>query len=186
MNIFEIIIIGFCLAMDAFAISICKGLSIHKFSIKRAIAIALYFGLFQGVMPLFGYLLGSNFYNLTSNIDHWISFVLLTSIGLNMIKNDKSSKAENYYNDSVSLKEMLPLSFATSIDALTMGITFCFSNVNIIHSSLIIAFITFLLSFLGVIISNKINIKFKDKSQIIGGSFLIILGIKILIEHLSH
>lgn len=184
MKIIEIILIGIGLAMDAFAVSICKGLAIKKISLKKAAIIALYFGVFQALMPVLGYFLGAAFESYITQIDHWIAFILLSLIGLNMIK-ESFSNEEEATKDNTDFKTMIILSIATSIDALAVGITFAFLNVNIVTSSLIIGIITFILCIIGVIIGNKFGNKMESKAEIIGGVILILIGIKILLEHLG-
>jgi putative Mn2+ efflux pump MntP len=184
MNYIEIILIAVSLASDAFAISICKGLSIKKYDNKKGIIIGAYFGIFQGIMPIIGYLLGYTFKDLIINIDHWIAFVLLCSIGLNMIRESLFNNEEKE-NDKLDIKTMLPLSIATSIDALVIGITLSFLKTNILISSLIITIITFILSILGAYIGNKFGTNYKNKSVFLGGIILILMGIKILLEHLN-
>lgn len=171
------------LGMDAFAVSICKGLSIKNYSFNKSIIVGLYFGFFQGIMPLIGYVLGSKFTNIISSFDHYIIFILLGSIGFNMMR-DGLSKENIILNDLVNFKEMFPLSIATSIDALAVGITCAFLRVNIIKMVLIISIITFIMTFIGVRIGNVFGIKYEKKAQIIGGLILISLSFKILIEHL--
>lgn len=184
MSILEIILIGIGLAMDAFAVSICKGLAMKKMNWKSAIIIALYFGIFQAVMPLIGFLLGTNFANAIQNIDHWIAFILLSVIGLNMIKEAIHPSDENM-NDRIDIKTMLILAIATSIDALAVGITFAFLKVNIFTSISIIGIITFIISLIGVKIGNVFENKLKNKAEILGGIILILIGLKILLEHLN-
>jgi len=184
MRLFEIIIIGIGLAMDAFAVSICKGLSMKKISWKNVIIIASYFGIFQALMPALGYFLGSSFSFFVQHIDHWIAFILLTIIGGNMIKNSTDDEEEKR-NDKVDIKTMTLLAIATSIDALAIGITFAFFEVNLLLSISIIGIITFIISFLGVIIGNKFGDKFQNKAEVVGGIILIIIGLKILLEHLG-
>lgn len=184
MGIIEIILTSIGLAMDAFAVSICKGLSIKKYNLKKGLIIGTYFGLFQSIMPLIGYLLGSFFQNLIISIDHWIAFILLSIIGINMIKESLSNENEEC-NELVDLKTMLPLALATSIDALAIGVTLAFLKVNIIIAILNIGIITFILSVIGSKLGNKVGTKFQKKSQIIGGLILIIIGLKILLEHLG-
>ena len=174
MNLYEIILISIGLAMDAFAVSICKGLSMKKINWKSTIIIAIYFGLFQAIMPVFGYLLGSSFSVIVQKLDHWIAFILLAIIGGNMIKESKDDEAEKR-NDKVDFKTMILLAIATSIDALAVGITFAFFKVNIVVSITIIGIITFILSFIGVIIGNKFGDKFQNKAEFIGGMILIII-----------
>lgn len=185
MQIIELIILSIGLAMDAFSVSICKGLSITKIKTKDAIIVGLYFGIFQALMPIIGYLLGMNFYDKITNIDHWIAFVLLSCIGINMIREAILNK-EEIKDDSLNMKNMLVLSIATSIDALAAGITFAFLNVNILMSVIIIGVITFLISTIGVIVGNIFGNKYEKKAQIFGGVILIILGFKILLEHLLN
>lgn len=184
MGIVELLLIGIGLAMDAFAVSVCKGLSLKKLSIKKALIVGIYFGLFQGGMPVIGYFLGSTFESLITQIDHWIAFILLLFIGGNMIKESLSKECEDS-NDKVDFRTMLPLAIATSIDALAIGITFAFLKVNILVAVLIIGIITFVLSFIGVIVGKKVGCKYKNKAEFIGGIILILMGIKILLEHLG-
>lgn len=184
MGIIETFFISIGLAMDAFAVATCKGLAIKKLEWKKAIIVGLYFGLFQGIMPIIGYYLGINFQDKIVNIDHWIAFILLISIGINMIKEAVSAKDEDK-DDSLNFKNMIILSIATSIDALAIGITFAFLNCNIIKAAGLIGIITFLLSIIGVKIGNKFGNKYESKAEIMGGIILIILGTKILLEHLS-
>lgn len=184
MGFVEIIITSIGLAMDAFATSICKGLALKKINLKKCIIVGLYFGIFQGIMPLIGYVLGSTLGDLILHVDHWIAFALLTFIGSGMLI-DAYSKKEEKSNEDVSFKSMLPLAIATSIDALAVGVTFAFLKVNIIISVLSIGFITFILSFVGVKLGNKFGNKYEKKAQILGGIILIIMGLKILLTHLG-
>ena len=184
MNLYEIILISIGLAMDAFAVSICKGLSMKKINWKSTLIIAIYFGLFQAIMPVFGYLLGSSFSVIVQKLDHWIAFILLAIIGGNMIKESKDDETEKR-NDKVDFKTMIILAIATSIDALAIGVTFAFFEVNIFLSIIIIGIITLILSFLGVIIGNKFGDKFQNKAEFTGGVILIFMGLKILLEHLG-
>ena len=154
-----------------------------KMSWKKAIVIALYFGIFQAVMPLIGYGLGIKFQQSIANIDHWIAFILLTIIGINMLK-EIWSEAESESNDNIDFKSMIVLAIATSIDALAIGITFAFLKCNIVFSVTCIGIITFLLSLIGVKIGNIFGAKYEKKAQLVGGLILILLGIKILVEHL--
>lgn len=183
MGLLELIILSIGLAMDAFAVSICKGLSMSKMKWKNAIIIGLYFGIFQALMPLIGYLLGISFQNAITNIDHWIAFVLLVGIGINMIKEAMSNETKET-NDSVKFKDMIILAIATSIDALAIGVTLAFLKVNIVLSMSIIGIITFIISIIGVKIGNVFGDKYKPKAELAGGIILILLGIKILLEHL--
>lgn len=184
MGTIEIILIGVGLAMDAFAVAVCKGLSIRNITIKKELIVGTYFGLFQGLMPLIGFLLGTTFQDIIIKIDHWVVFILLSIIGINMIKDSLSKESESI-NDKVDFKTMLPLAIATSIDALAVGITFAFLKVNIIIASSVIAITTLLLSIIGVKIGNTFGNKYEKKAEFIGGVILILIGLKILLEHLS-
>lgn len=183
MGFLEILLISIGLAMDAFAVSICKGLAMKKMSWKKAIIIALYFGTFQAIMPIVGYFLGTRFQDLVVNIDHWIAFVLLAFIGGNMLKEAFGNSKEET-NDSIDIKTMLILAIATSIDALAIGITFALLETNLILSISSIGIITFISSMIGVKIGNKFGSRYEKKSEVIGGLILILMGTKILLEHL--
>ena len=198
MGLWELFIIAVGLSMDAFAVAICKGLSMNKMSWKNALITGLYFGGFQGGMPLIGYLLGTNFKDLIVSIDHWIAFVLLGIIGANMIKEafekgdeeegascDCNGNCGDKANDSFDFKTMAPLALATSIDALAVGVTFAFLQVDIVPAVSFIAVITFFFGTLGVKIGNVFGAKFKSKAELAGGVILIAMGIKILLEHLG-
>ena len=184
MGIFEILLIALGVAMDAFAVSVCKGLSMKKLNIKKTIIIGLYFGISQAIMPLLGYFLGSRFQNIVMDIDHWIAFILLGFIGISMIKEAFENENENI-NDDVSFKIMSILAIATSIDALAIGITFAFFEINLNLAILIIGIVTFFISILGVKIGNKFGSKYENKAEIVGGIILILIGVKILLEHLE-
>lgn len=183
MGLIELCILSIGLAMDAFAVSVCKGLSMARMKWKNTIIIGAYFGYFQALMPVLGYLLGYNFQDRISNIDHWIAFILLGVIGINMIK-EAISKENDVHNDSVKFKDMIVLAIATSIDALAVGITFAFLNVNLILAISLIGIITFIISVLGVKVGNIFGDKYEKKAEFAGGIILIFLGIKILVEHL--
>lgn len=184
MSFVEIFIIAIALGMDSFAVAICKGLSMKKMNWKKAITIGLYFGGFQALMPLVGYGLGYNFNHIVTSIDHWLAFILLGAIGINMIKEAINKESENW-NDDVDFKTMLILAVATSIDALAIGITFAFLKVDLILSIIIIGIVAFLLSVIGVKIGNRFGNKYEKKAELIGGIILILIGIKILLEHLE-
>lgn len=183
MGIIELIVLSIGLAMDAFAVSICKGLSMCKMNWKNAIIIGLYFGIFQALMPVIGYLLGVGFQDKITNIDHWIALILLCIIGINMIK-EALAKEKEKTDDSVKFKDMIILAIATSIDALAVGVTFAFLNVNILIAVTLIGIITFIISVIGVKIGNVFGDKYEKKAELAGGIILILLGIKILLEHL--
>ena len=182
MSALELFVIAVGLSMDAFAVSICKGLSVQQLKLKHILTVGIYFGGFQAMMPLIGYLLASSFQNLITSIDHWIAFILLSIIGFNMIK---EAKEEEKLDCSFCLKVMLPLAVATSIDALAAGVTFAFLKVNILSAVLFIGIITFILSMIGIKCGNIFGSRFKSKAEIFGGIILILMGIKILLEHLN-
>ena len=182
MNIIELIIISISLAMDAVSTSICKGLTQIKINIKNSIIIGLYFGIFQSIMPLIGYYLGNIFSNKINHITNYIAFLLILFIGISMIKD---SFDNNINNNKLNFKEMIILSVATSIDALIMGITFSILKVNIFKAITVIGIITFILCIIGYNFGSFIGQKYQKKAQIMGGIILIIIGFKILIEHLS-
>ena len=183
MGLIEIFILAVGLSMDAFAVSICKGLSVRKLKPKHCLIAGAYFGGFQAGMPLLGYLLGTQFESLITSVDHWIAFVLLGLIGANMIRESFGEPDE--LNDSFSFKTMLPLAIATSIDALAVGVTFAFLKVEIFSAVSLIGVTTFVLSSIGVKIGNVFGTKFKSKAEFAGGCVLILIGLKILLEHLG-
>ncbi len=185
MGLFEVLAIAVGLSMDAFAVSICKGLSMKKMSWKNALIAGLYFGGFQALMPLIGYILGSQFQSLIANVDHWIAFLLLLFIGGNMIRESRNQNDCECGDDSFNFKAMIVLAIATSIDALAVGITFAFLKVNIITAITFIGIITFVFGIIGVKIGNVFGAKFKSKAELAGGIVLILIGTKILIEHLG-
>lgn len=184
MSFIELLLIAVGLSMDAFAVSICKGLAMKKCTVKKAGIVGLYFGIFQAGMPLLGYVLGVQFRSLITNIDHWITFVLLGFIGLNMIR-EALSEEEEEESDSLQVKEMLALAVATSIDALAVGVTFAFLNVAIVPAVSFIGIITFIICVAGVKIGNVFGSRYKSKAEFAGGLILILMGIKILLEHLG-
>ena len=184
MSLITLFITAVGLSMDAFAVSICKGLAMKKHSWKKAIIIGLWFGGFQALMPVIGYFLGSSFESYVNFIDHWIAFVLLSLIGASMIK-EALSAAEESVNDSVDAKTMFLLAIATSIDALAVGVTYAFLQVQIVPAVTFIGVITLILSIVGVKIGNVFGTKYKAKAEITGGVILILMGIKILLEHLG-
>lgn len=184
MRLWELFLIAIGLSMDAFAVSVCKGLSVKKLRIKHVLLVGLYFGFFQGMMPLLGYFLGSQFQSYIVNIDHWVAFVLLAVIGIGMIR-EACSKEEEACNDSFDIKTMVLLAVATSIDALAVGVTFAFLQVQIVPAVCFIGIITFLFSAVGVKIGNVFGAKYKSKAELFGGIVLILIGLKILLEHLG-
>ena len=190
MNFSELFILAIGLSMDAFAVAVCKGLSMKKITLRKAALVGLYFGFFQAVMPAAGYLLGVNFQKQITSIDHWIAFFLLGAIGVNMIlEARKGGGCEECgcaaADADLSFSTMLILALATSIDALAVGITFAFLQVRIVPAISFIGIITFLLSMLGVRIGNAFGSRYKAKAELLGGMILICLGTKILLEHLG-
>ncbi|MGN0603639.1 MAG: manganese efflux pump MntP family protein [Oscillospiraceae bacterium] len=188
MGFAELFLIGVGLSMDAFAVSVCKGLNMRgKVNFKHAGVIALFFGGFQALMPLIGYFLGIGFEKYITKIDHWIAFLLLGFIGGKMIVEAiKEWNAEDKQEeDKLDIKELFILAVATSIDALAVGITFAFLSVNIWSAISIIGVTTFVLSIIGVVIGNKFGSRYKSKAELVGGIILVLMGIKILLEHLG-
>ena len=182
MSLVELFLIGLSLSMDAFAVSICTGLSVGAIKPKHMILAGAWFGGFQALMPLIGYFLGSTFEQYVTNYDHWVAFALLAVIGGSMIKESKDKDSDQ--NASFAFMTMLVLAVATSIDALAVGITFAFLKVNIIVAVSIIGVTTFVCSAAGIKIGSVFGIKYKSKAELFGGIVLIALGTKILIEHL--
>ncbi|MDO5564439.1 MAG: manganese efflux pump MntP family protein [Eubacteriales bacterium] len=186
MTIIELIILAIGLSMDAFAISICKGLSLNqkKYSIKYSLLCGLWFGIFQALMPFIGFFLGASFNTYINIFDHWVAFLLLFFIGMKMIK-DALSKEEERVDSSFSFYNMFILAIATSIDALAIGISLAIlPEINIYIAISIIGVVTFLFSFFGVFVGHKFGLKYNSIAQILGGIILIVIGIKVLIEHL--
>ena len=179
MDLLTLFLLAVGLSMDAFAVSICKGLAMKKLTVKQAVIVGAWFGGFQALMPVIGYCLGSAFSGLVDSIDHWIAFVLLVLIGINMIK---ESFEEEKQNDDFSWKTMMMLAIATAIDALAVGITFSFESINIFMAISMIGATTFIIASAGVYIGHIFGNKYQQKAQITGGIILILIGIKILIE----
>lgn len=185
MSFLDIFLIGVALSMDAFAVSVCKGLSVKRAGVKHVLTVGVYFGGFQALMPLLGFLLGYKFESFITNIDHWIAFVLLAIIGGNMIREALGKDEDDKENDDFSFKAMLPLAVATSIDALAVGISFAFLGVDIVTAALLIGATTFVLSGVGIFVGNIFGSKYKSKAELAGGIVLILIGAKILLEHLG-
>ncbi len=186
MSFTELIFLGAALAMDAFAVAVCKGMIMQKPKVGNAAVIALFFGGFQALMPFIGWLLGKQFESAIKAFDHWIAFILLLILGGKMIydavrKDEESEK----YKDTIDIKELFLLAVATSIDALAVGITLAFLSVSVPETVSVIGITTFIITFCGVYIGAKTGELLKDKAQIAGGAVLIIIGIKILIEHIT-
>ena len=185
MGFWELVFLAVALAMDAFAVSVTNGMCLKKCGLKETLSMALTFGFFQAIMPLMGFWGGSFFYEEIKAVDHWIAFVLLLLIGGNMIR-EALSKEEETANDSFSFKTMIVLAVATSIDALAIGITFgLLPDVTIVAAVSFIGVITFILSALGLKIGNIFGLKYKSKAELAGGVILILIGTKILLEHLG-
>lgn len=180
----ELFAIALGLSMDAFAVAVSKGLCLRKMRYKYALITGLFFGGFQALMPLIGFFLGVQFEDYLTSIDHWIIFGLLSLIGINMILESRKEESDNC--DAFSLSNMTILSLATSIDALAVGITFAFLHANIYISITVIGLTTLVLSFCGVIIGNLFGSRLKSKAEIAGGIVLILIGVKILLEHLGY
>jgi len=183
MELWELLVVAVGLSMDAFAIAICKGLSVEKAEKKHLLITGLWFGGAQALMPLLGYLLGTGFQSFIETIDHWIAFILLGIIGLGMIK--ESREECKPLNASFSAKAMFPLAIADSIDALAAGVTFAFLEVNIVPAIVLIGVITCAFSAFGIWLGNRFGEKYRSKAELTGGIILIIMGLKILIEHLG-
>ena len=184
MGIVELFVLSVGLAMDAFAVSVCKGLSAGRVTLGRALTAGLWFGAFQALMPALGWLLGVQFQSFITSIDHWIAFVLLGLIGVNMIRESRSGQEEDV-GASFGARAMFPLAVATSIDALTVGITFAFLSVKIVPAVTMIGVITCLLSAFGVKAGGVVGERGKSWAELAGGVVLILLGTKILLEHLG-
>ena len=185
MSILEILLLGIGLSMDAFAVSICKGLSAKRLQTRHYLIIGAWFGGFQALMPTIGFFLGSTFEQYITAFDHWVAFVLLSAIGAGMIK-ESLSKEESNGNDSFSFKTMLLLALATSIDALAVGITFALlPDVNVPLAVCLIGITTFVCSAAGLKVGNLFGLKYKAKAELAGGIILILIGLKILLEHLG-
>lgn len=185
MTFTEILLFGIGLAMDAFAVSVCKGLCMKRINYAHCCVIALFFGAFQALMPFIGYWLGTAFESYITSIDHWIAFVLLVYIGAKMIREAFEPEEEQTCDVSgkLNIKELFVLAIATSIDALAVGITFSFyEDTNIYQNITVIGVVTFLISFGGVVIGNKFGSRYKQKAEIAGGAILVLLGFKILLE----
>ena len=186
MGFFEIFMIGVGLSMDAFAASICKGLNMRRLNIKNMLIIGLFFGGFQALMPAVGWLLGKQFESYITSVDHWVAFALLVFIGGKMIYDVFTEKNEDECGEKTNrldMKEVLTLAVATSIDALAVGISFAFLQVDILKAVSVIGVTTFVLSVIGVAVGNVFGSKYEKKATLAGGIILILIGLKILLEH---
>ncbi|MBQ9684934.1 MAG: manganese efflux pump [Oscillospiraceae bacterium] len=182
MGFIELLLIAVGLSMDAFAVSICKGLSLQNLRPRHAALVGLYFGGFQFLMPVVGWLLGYRFESVITSVDHWVAFFLLLIIGVSMIQESKKTEE---LSDDLGFKTMVVLAVATSIDALAVGITFAFLSVQIVPAASLIGVTTFLLSAVGVYIGRFFGLRYKEKAELAGGIILILIGLKILLEHLG-
>lgn len=185
MTILEILVIAVGLAMDAFAVSICKGMSVERIKVGHALGVGVWFGGFQALMPLAGYLLGVRWASAVERVDHWIAFVLLCIIGVNMVR-ESLSHEEKRDDGSFSMRAMFPLAVATSIDALAVGISLAFLGVSIELPVCVIGVVTFVLSVVGLWLGNRFGNRYKGRAELAGGIILIAIGVKIVIEHLSQ
>lgn len=186
MGIVELFLIAVGLSMDAFAVAVCKGLAMKKCTWTKAGIVGLYFGVFQAGMPLAGYILGVQFKEVIMSIDHWVAFGLLGIIGINMVRESRENCEECQTEDeALDVKTMVGLAVATSIDALAVGVTFAFLQVQIVPAVSFIGVTTFLISVAGVRIGNIFGAKYKSKAEFAGGIILILMGVKILLEHLG-
>ena len=183
MGFAELFILAVGLSMDAFAVAVCKGLAVRRLTVGRAVTVGVWFGFFQALMPLVGWLLGSTFSKYITSFDHWIAFGLLALIGIGMIRESRGE--EDKSDASLAFKTMLLLALATSIDALAVGVTFAFLSVSIVSAVCFIGAVTFCLSAIGVKVGNVFGSKYRGKAELAGGIILILLGVKILLEHLG-
>lgn len=187
--VIELFLLGMGLSMDAFAVSVCKGLGMRKLNKKQALIIGLYFGGFQALMPFVGWLLGSQFQKYITSIDHWIAFILLGFIGGKMmieaVREWNEEEVVDVMDAPTDHKNMLVLAVATSIDALAVGITFAFLGTPIVEAITIIGITTMVISIAGVVVGNFFGSRYKSKAEFIGGLILVLLGLKILLEHLG-
>ena len=186
MGFFELFLIGIGLSMDAFAVAICKGLGMERINKRDTLLLALFFGGFQALMPLTGYLLGSRFASYIERWDHWIAFVLLAFIGGNMIRESRGQEEEEIeHGGSIRYRELFTLAVATSIDALAVGVSFAFLGVRIAPAVTLIGCTTFVLTLAGVWVGNLFGSRYKSRAELTGGIILILIGVKILLEHLG-
>ena len=187
MGIWELLILAVGLSMDAFAVSICKGLSMEHVTVEHAGIVGLYFGLFQAGMPLLGYFIGVQFQSVIVSVDHWVAFFLLLALGGKMLYEALSHEGEEKREEDGGLgpKTMLPLAVATSIDALAIGISLAFLGANVVQAVTMIGVITLLLSMAGVWLGHLFGAKFQSKAEALGGVILMGIGTKILLEHMN-
>ena len=186
MSIYELLLIAVALSADAFAISLCTGLSVKRIGVKQIVVVGLWFGVFQALMPLIGYFLGVQFSDLISDFDHWLVLILLGFIGFKMIKESFSGdEGDEREEKSLKARAMLPVAVATSIDALAAGVSFALLNVRIVPAVSLIGIVTFTLSAAGVYVGHIFGTRFKSKAEFAGGAVLILMGVKIVLEHMG-
>ena len=185
MSFVELLIIAVGLAMDAFAVSVCKGLSVRKVKTSQVLSAGIWFGGFQALMPIVGWLLGVSFASAVESFDHWVAFALLGIIGGNMVRESFSKEEECDHDTDFSPRAMFPMAVATSIDAMAVGISFAFLGVKVWSATAVIGAITFGLSAVGVGLGSKLGCHFKNRAELVGGVILILMGIKILVEHMT-
>lgn len=185
MNLMTLFVLAVGLSMDAFAVAVCKGLAMRKITLGKMAVVGAWFGGFQALMPAIGYVLGYQFKDHIMAVDHWIAFALLVFIGINMIRESRKEEDEMTEDDSLKPRTMFILAVATSIDALAVGITFAFLEVNILAAVSFIGVITFVLSMAGVRVGNVFGTRYKSRAELAGGVILVLLGVKILLEHLG-
>lgn len=189
MGFIELFVIGVGLSMDAFAVAVCKGLGMKMVNWRHAFVIALMFGGFQGLMPLIGWALGSQLTSLIEPVDHWIAFILLVFIGGIMLwdafRGDDGCETCGCAEEKLDMRELLMMAVATSIDALAVGVTFAFLGVNVMAAVVVIGVTTFALSFVGVVAGNRFGARFEKPATVAGGVVLVLIGLKILLEHLG-
>ncbi|MBR0026656.1 MAG: manganese efflux pump, partial [Clostridia bacterium] len=184
MGFIELLLIAVGLSMDAFAVALCRGLNMRKINYRHAVIVALFFGGFQALMPLIGFLVGTQFEQYIVSVDHWIVFALLLFIGGKMICEAVRGEEDDEGNcDQLNLKQLFIMAIATSVDALAVGISFAFLRMKIAGPVTLIGMTTFLLSFFGVVLGNRFGSKYQKKAEIAGGIILILIGTKILLEH---
>ncbi len=185
MDFASVVLIAIGLAMDAFAVSICKGLAMQKPTVRSMVVVGLWFGVFQAVMPLIGYFLGTAVYDLIESVDHWVAFFLLLLIGLNMVR-EGLRRDDEELDDRTDFRTMLLLAVATSIDALAVGISFAMDGTEIFSAAAVIGVVTFLISAVGVKIGSFVGDRFGARAEILGGIVLVAIGCEILLEHLGY
>ena len=185
MNFISLLMLAVGLSMDAFAVAVCKGLALKKITLRHALIVGLWFGIFQALMPLLGYLLASQFRDYITAYAHWVAFALLVLIGGNMIREAIFEKEEAETDSALSFRSMLPLAVATSIDALAVGVTFAFLAVRVLPAVCLIGAVTLVLSMVGVKLGNLFGSRWRSRAELVGGVILVLLGLKILLEHLG-